>query len=123
MGVGPSAQNNGIRSLILASRDLHLPLSYSYFHRHPTDKLTTGKLIPLAVRMDLSKLCQFINLTQSASKEPTVKLKRRTPGTVVVIYEDSEHRARHAMKTLEKQTEPILRVCGGGDKEQYKTDV
>ena len=59
---GPSAQNNGIRHVLLMSVLLGKGFILGDFDKHFTDDLSKISQIPLGVRMDLQDLCNFVTI-------------------------------------------------------------
>ena len=65
---GPSEQTYGIKDVIIAATMINRGLVIHPFTIHQSDKLSTNAFVPMGLRIDLDKLCNFIELVHPLKK-------------------------------------------------------
>jgi len=83
---GPSAQNNGLRHVILLAALLQKGLIMNTFDKHFTDFLSIDLRIPMGVRLDIQDLCNFIELKDDSYLTSTSSTNSKTLKNVVMIH-------------------------------------
>ena len=91
---GPSEQTYGIKDVIIAATMVHRGLVIHPFTIHQSDKQSTNAFVPMGLRIDLNKLCNYIELVH-----PLKKLNQ-----LIIINEKRKHFNKdivNALKYLE----------------------
>ena len=73
---GPSEQNQGFKQTILAAGLLGKSIIFSNFTIHRLDALSKSQTVPVGVRVDLEKLCNFISIKRPRRKDGSFKIEK-----------------------------------------------
>ena len=77
---GPSEQTYGLKEVIISAKFLGRPLAISPFTIHRSDKLSKESMVPMGIRVDMNKLCNYRVVLQICHENVRKWLKKAENG-------------------------------------------